>query len=273
MAASSSIADFALNLNNLTSGNSTMDLVSIAKTLSFNVSIKLDMNNYLHWKTSLLPAIRALDLERIISPLTPVPSPYIEVQSTLTPGTSTVQQQINPAAIIWKKADQLLFGWLISTVSPSLIGQVTRCKTSLELWFKLEHIYSQQSMARILQLRQQLQQIKKGEDSISEFVMKIKNIGDALMEAGEEVPDRDLILALMGGVGYEYDAVVVMMISSLHRTMSLEDAQFAFLMHEQRIDQLNTIAQLNISGASAHFATNQSGNYDKKGQRNGGNSS
>ncbi|KAL5753654.1 hypothetical protein ACOSP7_021874 [Xanthoceras sorbifolium] len=110
MAASSSIADFALNLNNLTSGNSTMDLVSIAKTLSFNVSIKLDMNNYLHWKTSLLPAIRALDLERIISPLTPVSSPYIEVQSTLTPGTSAVQQQINPVAIIWKKADQLLFG-------------------------------------------------------------------------------------------------------------------------------------------------------------------
>ncbi|KAL5834518.1 hypothetical protein ACOSQ4_014015 [Xanthoceras sorbifolium] len=126
-------------------------------------------------------------------------------------------------------------------------------------------------MARILQLRQQLQQIKKGGDSISEFVMKIKNIGDALMEAREEVPDRDLILALMGGVGHEYDAVVVM-ISSQHRTMSLEDAQFSFLMHEQHIDQLNTVAQLNISGASTHFAANQAGNYDKKGQRNGGNS-
>ncbi|KAL5836921.1 hypothetical protein ACOSQ3_014090 [Xanthoceras sorbifolium] len=105
MAASSSIADSTLNLNNLTSGNSTMDLVSIAKTLSFNVSIKLDRNNYLHWKTSLLPAIRALDLERMISPLTPVPSPYIEVQSTVTSGTSTVEQQINPDAIIWQKAD------------------------------------------------------------------------------------------------------------------------------------------------------------------------
>ncbi|KAL5769855.1 hypothetical protein ACOSP7_014009 [Xanthoceras sorbifolium] len=185
--------------------------------------------------------IRALDLERMISSLTPVPSPYIEVQSTVTP------------------------------VSPSLIGQVTKCKTSLELWLKLERMYSQQSMARILQLRQQLQQIKKGGDSISEFVMKIKNIGDALMEAREEVPDRDLILALMEGVGHEYDAVVVM-ISSQHRTMSLEDAQFSFLMHEQRIDQLNTVAQLNISGASTHFAANQAGNYDKKGQRNGGNS-
>ncbi|KAL5736516.1 hypothetical protein ACOSQ2_031304 [Xanthoceras sorbifolium] len=54
------------------------------------------------------------------------------------------------------------------------------------MWTKLERVYSQQSMARILQLRQQLQSIKKGSDSISDFVLKLKNIGDALLEAGED---------------------------------------------------------------------------------------
>ncbi|KAL5763248.1 hypothetical protein ACOSP7_019512 [Xanthoceras sorbifolium] len=83
------------------------------------------------------------------------------------------------------------------------------------------------------------------------------------MAAGEDVPDRDLILPLMSGVGHEYDVVVVM-ISSQHRTMSLKDAQFLFLMHEQRIDQLNSTTQLNIAGASANFAANQPRNYDKK---------
>ncbi|KAL5827965.1 hypothetical protein ACOSQ3_019807 [Xanthoceras sorbifolium] len=83
------------------------------------------------------------------------------------------------------------------------------------------------------------------------------------MAAGEDVPDRDLILPLMSGVGHEYDVVVVM-ISSQHRTMSLKDAQFLFLMHEQRIDQLNSTTQLNIAGASANFTANQPRNYDKK---------
>ncbi|KAL5760997.1 hypothetical protein ACOSQ2_019835 [Xanthoceras sorbifolium] len=83
------------------------------------------------------------------------------------------------------------------------------------------------------------------------------------MTTGEDVPNRDLILALMSGVGHEYDVVVVM-ISSQHRTMSLEDAQFLFLMHEQRIDQLNSTTQLNIVSASANFTANQPGNYDKK---------
>ncbi|KAL5798945.1 hypothetical protein ACOSQ2_003765 [Xanthoceras sorbifolium] len=166
----------------------------------------------------------------MISPLTQVLSTIIKVQSTTANGESMIKLWINPTASTWKK----------------------------------------QSMARILQLRQQLQQIKKGRDSVSGFIMKIKNIGDALIEAREDVPDRDLILALLSGVGHIYDVVVVM-ISSQHRTMSLEDAQFLFLMYEQRIDQLNSTTQLNVASTSTNFAVNQPRSYDKKGQRNGGN--
>ncbi|KAL5826096.1 hypothetical protein ACOSQ4_017893 [Xanthoceras sorbifolium] len=62
----------------------------------------------------------------------------------------------------------------------------------------------------------------------------------------------------MNGVGHEYNVVVVL-ISSQQRTISSEDARFLFLMHEQRIDQLNTTSQLSIHGASTNFATNNSG--------------
>ncbi|KAL5836933.1 hypothetical protein ACOSQ3_014102 [Xanthoceras sorbifolium] len=62
------------------------------------------------------------------------------------------------------------------------------------MWSKLQRIYSQQSLAKILQLCQQLQNIKKGSDSISDFILKIKNIGDALMAVGEE---EDLMADLL----------------------------------------------------------------------------
>ncbi|KAL5854003.1 hypothetical protein ACOSQ4_003805 [Xanthoceras sorbifolium] len=94
---------------------------------------------------------------------------------------------------------------------PSVLGQVTQCKTAIEAWSKLERVYSQQSMAKILQLRQQLQSVKKGADSISDFVLKIKNISDALLGAGEEVNEKDLLLSLMSGVGHEYDPVVLLL--------------------------------------------------------------
>jgi hypothetical protein len=96
-------------------------------------------------------------------------------------------------------------------------------------------------MARIMQLKQQLQSLKKGADSISEFVSKLKAISDALAAAGEIVSDREMIMSLLNGVGHEYDSVVTL-VSSQQSTMSLEDAQFLFLMHEQRIEHLSISA-------------------------------
>ncbi|KAL5748202.1 hypothetical protein ACOSQ2_025499 [Xanthoceras sorbifolium] len=119
-------------------------------------------------------------------------------------------------------------------------------------------------MAKILQLRQQLQTVKKGVLSISDFVLQIRTIGDALASAGEGVPERDLILSLLNGVGHEYDVVVVH-ISSQQRTISLEEAQFLFLMHEQRIEHLSSSSQVTIPGLSANYAANNTG--DKKDQR------
>ena len=53
-------------------------------------------------------------------------------------------------------------------------------------------------MAKALQLCNKLQAInKKGSDSISEFVFKIKNIGDALMAVGEEVKDQDIVMYVL----------------------------------------------------------------------------
>ncbi|KAL5823033.1 hypothetical protein ACOSQ4_020933 [Xanthoceras sorbifolium] len=86
----------------------------------------------------------------------------------------------------------------------------------------------------------------------------------------------DLLLSLMHGVGHEYDVVMVL-ISSQRMTMSLEEAQFLLLMHEQRIEQLNSPS--NFRGIFANFATNNAGdrryhrsgsNYNRGGQRGRG---
>ncbi|KAL5823325.1 hypothetical protein ACOSQ3_021297 [Xanthoceras sorbifolium] len=231
MASSSFNVDFTSSSTSL----EKVDYASLAKTLNSNQPLKLDMSNYIFWKTQVLPAIRSIDLEDYIDSSVQQPQRYIEVHTC-------------------NESDQILLCWLLSTVSPSVLGQVTQYKTAIEAWSKLERVYSQQSMAKILQLRQQLQSIKKGADSISDFVLKIKNICDALLGAGEVVNEKDLLLNLMSGVGHEYDPVVVL-IANQHKTMSLEDTQFMLLMHEQRIEQLNTATQISVGGAFAHYAS------------------
>ncbi|KAL5854689.1 hypothetical protein ACOSQ4_004491 [Xanthoceras sorbifolium] len=188
--------------------------------------------------TQVLPVISALDLEDFIDESKKSTSQFIESHLGNESGQPKFNSD-NPSFSAWKKSDWILLSWLLSTISEKVIRQVTRCKTFLDFWIKLESLYARQFMARIMSLRQQLQNARKGLGFISDFVLRIKEIGDELMAAGDEVQERDLLLSLTSGVEHEYDPIVVL-VSSEHGTMSLEEAQFLLLMHEQHIEQLNT---------------------------------
>ena len=51
-------------------------------------------------------------------------------------------------------------------------------ETSHEAWIALERIFSASSKARIMQLRFEFQTIKKGGDTMMEYILKVKNITD-----------------------------------------------------------------------------------------------
>ncbi|KAL5766827.1 hypothetical protein ACOSP7_017444 [Xanthoceras sorbifolium] len=203
-----------------------VDLNSVAKTLNFHISINLDSSNYIYWKAQVLPVIRALELDDFITGLRACPPKFIETIS-LTTGAKSLT--INGAYLSWRKADQLLLSWLLSILSPAIMGQVTECPTSCEAWRSLEKLYSQNSMAKVLQIKQQLQNTRKGSESISDYILKIKTLGDGLRAAGQTVSEFDLVLSIMGGLGHNYDPVVVL-VSSQHQSMSLEDAQYALIV-------------------------------------------
>ena len=84
-------------------------------------------------------------------------------------------------------------------------------------------------------------------------MLKIKNIGDALMAAGEEIKERDLVTSLINGVGHEFDPIVAVI--TTQRFISLEDAQFMLMMHGQRIEHLNSSSQLDVGQASDNFVS------------------
>ncbi|KAL5778756.1 hypothetical protein ACOSQ2_009493 [Xanthoceras sorbifolium] len=61
-----------ININLPTTVTST-DYSTLAKTLKSNMPIKLDKTNYIYWKTQVMPAVRALDLEDYIYSSSVVP--------------------------------------------------------------------------------------------------------------------------------------------------------------------------------------------------------
>ena len=156
----------------------------------------------------------------------------------------------------------MLLGWLLSTISQEVLGQVTNCSSSFEVWNVLVNLYLQTSMARVLQLKQEMQNIKKGSLSVSEFFLKIKILGDSLRAAGQVVSEYDMVLSVVNGLGHDYDAVVVI-VTSQHKSMSFQEAQFLAMMHEQRLQHLNGVSHDLVIGASAQFVANNGGNFEE----------
>ncbi|KAL5744076.1 hypothetical protein ACOSP7_026929 [Xanthoceras sorbifolium] len=174
--------------------------------LNFNLPIKLDRGNYPFWRAQVLPAIRAYNLKDYIFASKLAPTKFVDVQSA---ETGEVTQTLSNEFLSWKKNNQLLVCWMISTLSPSVVGEVTQCVTAFEVWSTLEKLYSGQSKVSILHLRSQMQNLKKGSINMGDYVLKMKGFADSLTAADQRTTAQDVILSVLNGLGLEYDPVVV----------------------------------------------------------------
>ncbi|KAL5826533.1 hypothetical protein ACOSQ3_018381 [Xanthoceras sorbifolium] len=227
---------------------------------------KLDQINYIYWKFRVLPPIRALDLEDFISSSSNCPKKFVESR---VEGSDVVEQQVvNEEFLLWKKTDQLLVRWLLSTLNESVLGQVRHCVTSFEVWNNLESLYVQRSKARI---RYEMLTSKKGSMTMDEFIFEMNGFiaclaaADGfiacLAAAGQPMLEDDLITHVLGGLGREYDPVVVVVTAmQLQGSITLQEVQFVLMSYENRLAQRNSSDTIDRSQASANLSTNFNGN-------------
>jgi hypothetical protein len=106
----------------------------------------------------------------------------------------------------------------------------------------LEHFFGTKSRAQIFQFRCELSTLKKGDSGILEVVNKAKHLAMNLSICGKRLDDNDLILAILNGLGSDYDPIVATITS---RDLITLDEVICLLSHEQRLHQVNS--QLDIS--------------------------
>ena len=58
------------------------DFTSLAKSMHFNIQVKLDNNNYTQWKAQVFPVIKAFQLEDYVLNDKSIPPKHIEASST-----------------------------------------------------------------------------------------------------------------------------------------------------------------------------------------------
>ncbi|KAJ1704596.1 hypothetical protein LUZ63_004375 [Rhynchospora breviuscula] len=204
----------------LSSSSLTMESVVL---INLSIATKLSDSNYLAWIAQILPIIHGYDLARFIDS----PSP----NSTRT--TTSGQIEINPEFLPWRRQDQLLLGWIRSSLTDSVQAQVVSCTSTKELWDSLQQLYCSTSRARLVDLKCQIQAARKGDEPCAEYLQNLRRAGDELAFIGSPVPDEDLVMAAINGLGVDYNPVVAAVkITSRHAPYSFSDLRGLLLSHE-----------------------------------------
>ena len=103
----------------------------------------------------------------------------------------------------WKIKDKALLSLINSTLTPQVFSFMVGITTSREVWNTLEQRFTSTSRANILNLKLELQSLKKGSNSVSTFLQKIK-VGDKLLAVGVVVDNEEHICIVLRGLPKDF---------------------------------------------------------------------
>jgi hypothetical protein len=159
--------------------------------------------------------------------------------------TADSPAQLNPAFTAWEKKDQYLLSWFIATLSEKVLSTVYGLDTSRQVWCALANRYAAPSKTRIQELRRQLQRLRQGDKSCSEYMHAAKTLADHLAMVGKPVNDEDLISYIIGGLNPRYNAFITSFtLMTKDESIPLEDFQTLLISHEQLLNNQNAESEV-----------------------------
>ena len=163
----------------------------LLSNMSNLMSIKLDYTNYIPWRHRLITILEAYSFIEHIDGSTSQPIQYLlDAQGNLT-------SNVNLEFLTWRIKDKALLSLINSTLTPQVFSLVVGTTTSRDVWNTLEQRFTSTLRANILNLKLELQSLKKGSDSVNTFLQKIKIARDKLLAVVVIVDNEELICIVL----------------------------------------------------------------------------
>ncbi|KZV13999.1 hypothetical protein F511_44646, partial [Dorcoceras hygrometricum] len=140
------------------------------------------------------PILACQNLLGYIDGSKPAPSPT-------TQNTAGVSVS-NRAYDVWHTQDQRLLSLLLSSLTEESMAEVIGCTTSRSVWLALEAAFSHRSKSCELRLKDDLQLMKKGNRSVSEYGRQFKSLCDQLAAIGRPVDERIKPIGFFAGLAH-----------------------------------------------------------------------
>ncbi|XP_020093459.1 uncharacterized protein LOC109719366 [Ananas comosus] len=243
----------------MSSSTSNLPIVNI-KTL---IPLELTDSTYLVWKQVFLNVLESFDVTKHVDGTSVVPSQTID--------TADKKEVINPEYVSWKKNDTTILSWINATLSLSILHMVVSSspKTAYDAWRIIEAYFLDKTASTAFSLKSELRSIKKGSMSMSDYMQKIKTIGNALQAIGEIESDHNLVMTVLLGLPEEYRGFVSAL--NTHRNKPTFEQLRPLLMQEetevQRRTSVTTSSAIPTIDSEALYANRGRGNRGGRGGR------
>lgn len=121
---------------------SSSSTASTNPVFGFTITEKLTKQNFAIWSAQMLAAIRGASLEGHIDGKTAVPVAEVDEKQG-----EKVVKVANPEYQKWFAADQQLLGYIFSSLSREILGQIADCRSALQAWRAIGSMFTSQTRA------------------------------------------------------------------------------------------------------------------------------
>ncbi|KAJ8624626.1 hypothetical protein MRB53_033156 [Persea americana] len=193
---------------------------------------------------------------------------YLAVREEIGAALCVRATLLKTKMLSWIQQDQNVLCWINATLSAAVLAHVVGLKTARDVWLALEKRFASLSRSHIIQLKTQLQSIKKGSQPITEYIQRIKRLADSLAAVLFPVDDKDLIIHTLNGLPSDYGPFKTS-IRTKSSPISLEELHVLLLCEELSLE--SSQAAVVDYATSAFFASkDNSSARSSSGQSNKG---
>jgi hypothetical protein len=105
----------------------------------------------------------------------------------------------------------MILSWLLSSLSEEVFPLVIGLQSSYAVWHSLACAFGSISQNRQLQLHIKLQEQKKEDLSISQYLQKAKALSNELVAAGRPLSDAEFNAIIYRNIRYEYHRIITVL--------------------------------------------------------------
>nr|KYP63468.1 hypothetical protein KK1_018044 [Cajanus cajan] len=121
-------------------------------------------------------------------------------------------------------------------MSKDMLTRVIGCKSSFQIWDKIHAYFHAHTNAKARQFRSDLRSTNLDNRSISDYLLQIQSLVDALTAIGDSVSSKEHLDIVLEGLPEEYESTVSL-ISIRFDELSIEEVETLLLAHESCLER------------------------------------